>query len=309
MLSGAPPFTGLNGVAVMQRHLEEAPPELRDVSPEIPSELSGLVSQLLVKLPSRRLSSGRELAARLQHWLMRSGPAQTGAVPVVVDLPLTVSQQAPSREVMPTGEVPFAETVVAADSKPSRRRTLPRLVISVALVLILASIAVGVWRYWIGGPKEPEAQYSIYQRNLPAMAGMPQEQRTAFLEALLRQHPGDRSVTTALAEIYYRAGTYDRARECYESVLSQEPDNLEARSDLASTLFQLRQFDEAIQQLHEVLKSNSTHAKSLLNLGIMMQTCKGDRNAASRYWNQLVESNPQSPYAAQARILLGSSAP
>jgi serine/threonine protein kinase len=309
MLSGAPPFTGQSGVAVMQRHLEEAPRELRDLYPEIPAELSELVAQLLIKLPSRRLSSGRELVTRLQQWLMQSSSAQTGDVDSVAEPPRISSEPGFSQEAIPTGELPRggAETIAPAAKKGPRIR--PWMATGAAIVLVFASLAVAAWRYWFSGSEEPAAQYDLYQRNLPDMAGMSPEQRTGFLENLLLQHPGDASISTALAEIYYRAGNYVLARERYQAVLAQEPDNLEARSDLASTLFQLHQTDEGIRQLQEVLRSNPTHAKSLLNLGIMLQTGNGDREGALRCWNRLLESNPQSPYAAQARILLKAAVP
>jgi tetratricopeptide (TPR) repeat protein len=176
------------------------------------------------------------------------------------------------------------------------------------IVLLLAILGAAGWRDWFSAPEQPAVRYDLYQSNLAAMAGMSQEQRTAFLENLLLQHPGDASVSTASAEIYYRSGKFNLARERYQDVLVQEPDNLEARSDLASTLFQLHQADEGILQLREVLKSNPTHAKSLLNLGIMLQTGKGNRDEAVLCWNRLLESNPQSPYAAQARNLLQAAA-
>jgi serine/threonine protein kinase/predicted negative regulator of RcsB-dependent stress response len=312
MLSGSPPFMGQNAVLVMQRHMEEAPPELRDIDPEIPPGLAELVTRLLIKLPERRLCSGRELAAQLYQLLSRLDTAETGLPEdFLAEAALLREKQsipAPPKESVVSGEMPAEKHAVASNPvalpEPRKRGISIRGVLIGAAVLVVALLALFVWRYWLGETAEPGPRYDLYQQNLASMAGMSREQQVAFLEGLLSSHPGETSVGMALAVLYYSSGNFERAIESYRQVLSRDPANLEARSDLASALYQLKRVDAGLRELQEVLRINPTYAKALLNMGIMLQGGKGDREAAVGCWNKLLQSNPLSPYAAQARNLL-----
>ena len=54
LLTGQPPFTGGQPLAVMLQHLNETPTPPRTICPDIPSELDHLVLELLTKDPARR---------------------------------------------------------------------------------------------------------------------------------------------------------------------------------------------------------------------------------------------------------------
>jgi eukaryotic-like serine/threonine-protein kinase len=62
-LAGAPPFTGAHVFTVLAKVLFEDAPRLRDLRPEIPSEVDSLVDQMLAKDPARRLADAGALVA------------------------------------------------------------------------------------------------------------------------------------------------------------------------------------------------------------------------------------------------------
>jgi len=54
LLTGQPPFTGEDPMAVLYQHLHQPPQPLRDIRPDIPVDLERLVLGLLAKNPPRR---------------------------------------------------------------------------------------------------------------------------------------------------------------------------------------------------------------------------------------------------------------
>lgn len=64
-LTGRPLFTGPSPLAVVSRHLNEPPPPLATVRPDLPSELTRAVDRCLSKTPEQRFSTGEELAEAL----------------------------------------------------------------------------------------------------------------------------------------------------------------------------------------------------------------------------------------------------
>ncbi len=57
LITGVPPFRGPNEMAVAVQHLNDMPPRLRDLRPNVPPALDDLVAQLLAKRPQDRPSS------------------------------------------------------------------------------------------------------------------------------------------------------------------------------------------------------------------------------------------------------------
>lgn len=65
LLAGRPPFFGATAADLAQQHLTAAPPDLRRLAPQLPSEVARLVEELLAKQPLRRPHSAGELVDRL----------------------------------------------------------------------------------------------------------------------------------------------------------------------------------------------------------------------------------------------------
>ncbi len=66
LLAGAPPFDAKTPVAVISKHLTEAPPMLASAAPEVPKRLASIVERLMAKEPSGRFASYDELIAELE---------------------------------------------------------------------------------------------------------------------------------------------------------------------------------------------------------------------------------------------------
>src|SRR5262249_9090277 len=66
LLAGEVPFSGENFVAVALRHVNEPPPDLRQVRPDVSPRLAAAVERALAKDPALRFPSMTALAAELR---------------------------------------------------------------------------------------------------------------------------------------------------------------------------------------------------------------------------------------------------
>ncbi|MCL6557883.1 MAG: PASTA domain-containing protein [Firmicutes bacterium] len=63
MLTGRPPFTGENPVAVAIKHIQENPPPITKLNPEVPAPLAAVVEKAMAKNPGLRYQSAGNMAA------------------------------------------------------------------------------------------------------------------------------------------------------------------------------------------------------------------------------------------------------
>jgi len=65
LLAGEPPFRGATAFDVALKHVQEQPSPLKDLCPDIPSELCGIVHKMMAKDPNDRYSSARDILREL----------------------------------------------------------------------------------------------------------------------------------------------------------------------------------------------------------------------------------------------------
>jgi uncharacterized RDD family membrane protein YckC len=66
LLSGTAPFDGKTPLAVISKHMTEAPPALRDKTPSVPKALAAVVDRCMAKDPEARFASYDDLIAALE---------------------------------------------------------------------------------------------------------------------------------------------------------------------------------------------------------------------------------------------------
>ncbi len=135
MVAGRPPFLATSLGKIIQAHLSEPPPSLREFRPEVSESLQAVVEKSLAKKREDRFQTADDVLQALQliaaaSTLERAGPEHTRNTPV------------------PTFVPPAPEGEVAQDS--GRRHWI--LAGSVALV----AAAAGVW-FLLGPDKQPAA--------------------------------------------------------------------------------------------------------------------------------------------------------
>jgi serine/threonine protein kinase len=129
LLAGRPPFHGQTAFEVVAQHVQNEPPPLAGVRPDLPPELCALVHRMMAKRPEDRPQTGREISreiGRLRDLLVGvSGPR--------------------SEPIITAGPVPAAPAdTLKTRPLPVRRRRLPWL-IAVCLVLSVAAGGLFGW--------------------------------------------------------------------------------------------------------------------------------------------------------------------
>jgi serine/threonine-protein kinase len=104
MLTGRVPFAGDTFVAVALRHVNEPPPDIRTVRPDVPPRLAAAIDRALQKDPARRFPTMQAFADELRACLAGSG--SEGATQVIP--PARRRAAAKSRRRWPLGYVALA---------------------------------------------------------------------------------------------------------------------------------------------------------------------------------------------------------
>src|SRR5438270_4074337 len=73
MVTGRPPFTGDNPVAIAYKHVREAPPPLANLNPQVPAAFQAIVMQAIAKKPEQRYRSAEELRGDLLRFRQGRG--------------------------------------------------------------------------------------------------------------------------------------------------------------------------------------------------------------------------------------------
>jgi serine/threonine protein kinase len=147
LLTGKVPFPGGEALAKLLKHRIDEPTPLRQLRPEVPEAVSGVVRKLMAKLPTKRYQSPVELVITLQD-LMRGQPVVTGP---------TDSTSATSDWTLPsTPENPFvgldrSDTIAATSATrpepllaPVRSRRLPLILAGGFGLLLLGGLVIAL---------------------------------------------------------------------------------------------------------------------------------------------------------------------
>lgn len=227
LLTGKPPFQAQELVAVLIKHLQEAPPPL---PPDIPEPLARYVMSLLEKQPSQRPSDALSVVKTLRRLV----PA-TFSVPPPNSSPLAAA---------PTTRPPAAQRSLLERVEPLRRQVLQLVqwglnglralrepgaaaglarrhparavgVLGSALVTLIALVVLA----WPSGDPELEQRASLGQPDaIGELAAVPSAKRTG-------------AASLALGTGYVSTGKSESALEAFRAAVSADPE-LQENPDL-----------------------------------------------------------------------------
>jgi len=97
LLTGRPPFTETDPLALLHRHIAVAPPRVDALAPHVPAGVAAMVARMLAKTPEDRYQSAAALVGDLDTCLarLRVNDTLVGFIPGRGDIPLTL--QIPQR--------------------------------------------------------------------------------------------------------------------------------------------------------------------------------------------------------------------
>ena len=104
--------------------------------------------------------------------------------------------------------------------------------------------------------------------------------------------------------MYFDAERFQDAAEWYEAALRIDPKNVNASTDLGIAYYYMNQPDKALAQFDRSLAVDPSHAKTLLNIGIVRAFGKQDLKGATEAWEKVLKVAPGSEEARAARQAL-----
>jgi serine/threonine-protein kinase len=151
LLTGDVPFPGENFVAVALRHINEPPPPLRNLRPEVPPRLAAAVERALEKDPRRRFPSMADFAAELRRCL---GELEDGSPLPAPPVDETMIRRAPAPATTAPRSTPRRERRAAArtsGASGSRRLAYALAALVVAAAALVAVLLLGGSTHTHGG--------------------------------------------------------------------------------------------------------------------------------------------------------------
>jgi len=105
------------------------------------------------------------------------------------------------------------------------------------------------------------------------------------------QDPRNAQILNEIGNIYYDMGQYDKAMERYRKSLEIQPRNPYVETDLATCLHYLKQHDEALLTLNNVLNYRPDFHSALYNKGVVLIYGKDDRQGGIAAWEELLKQD------------------
>jgi len=171
------------------------------------------------------------------------------------------------------------------------------------LIVGLICLAVGfiggiAFSVYKGGPtmplRTPGAAASTTNPGQAPPKGPTAEQARLIQDLGLKasQNPDDVNAWTQLGNIYYDTHQYGKSIQAYGESLSLAPNNPDVLTDLGVMYRRNNQPKKAIEAFDKAISANPRHESARFNKGIVLMHDLNDRQGAIKAWEALLEINP-----------------
>ena len=130
------------------------------------------------------------------------------------------------------------------------------------------------------------------------------ESRASALKTTAQQNASDGASRVELGNMYFDAGRFPEAVEWYQQALKIQPKDVNVSTDLGISYYYMNDPDKALAQFDRSLAIDPSHAKTLLNIGIVRAFGKQDLKGAAEVWQKILVVAPSSEEARAARQAL-----
>ena len=126
-----------------------------------------------------------------------------------------------------------------------------------------------------------------------------------YLKRALALKPDDPDALTGMAHTLYDTGDFKSAATFYEKVLQKQPNDADLRTDLGNAYARQQppDYDRAIKEFRKALELDPAHEQALVRLADAALR-KGDKATARQTIDRLAAVNPSSPSLSSLRATL-----
>jgi cytochrome c-type biogenesis protein CcmH/NrfG len=130
---------------------------------------------------------------------------------------------------------------------------------------------------------------------------MDYQRRIATAEQVVARDPKNLQAWIELGNDYFDTQQRQKAIEAYARALELDPKNPNVLTDQGVMYRETGAFDKAVANFEKANSIDPNHMQSLFNLGVVYAYDLKKPDKAVAAWNRIIERNPMSPNAAQAR--------
>ena len=182
-----------------------------------------------------------------------------------------------------------------------------------SIVVGIAGVFFGLLVGWIIGSQQGGGRPAAVPQqaaSAPAGGGGQQqpppldETRASALKLTAQQKPSDTAPRVELGNMYFDAGRFPEAIDWYQQALRLNPKDVNVSTDLGIAFYYTNDPDKALAQFDRSLAVDPSHAKTLLNVGIVRAFGKQDLKGAAEVWQKILVVAPSSEEARAAKQAL-----
>jgi len=171
-------------------------------------------------------------------------------------------------------------------------------------IAFVAGIVVGVIAavtYEDNTPIAPTALRPVPSSPSPAAPSADRQRQIESLQSILKDDPKNVNALVQLGNAYFDTDQFDRAIEAYSRALKVDPKNVDVRTDMGIMYRRKGNFDRAIAEFKKAAEDDPKHVNSRYNLGIVLLHDKGDLKGAIRAWEDFLKVETTGPRAENIR--------
>lgn len=177
----------------------------------------------------------------------------------------------------------------------------------------VAGVFFGILVGWIIGSQQSTgrtpAAVAQAAASQPTQASNPappplDESRASAMKTTAAQNPNDAVTRVQLGNLYFDGGRFQEAAQWYEAALKITPKDVNVSTDLGISYYYMNDPDRALAQFDRSLQIDPSHAKTMLNVGIVRAFGKQDLKGAAEAWQKVITMAPNSEEARAAKQAL-----
>jgi len=171
-------------------------------------------------------------------------------------------------------------------------------------IAFIAGIVVGVIAavyYEETTPTRPVIMKPPSPSSSSAIAPAEVQKQISALQSIIKEDPKNLNALIQLGNAYFDTDQLDRAIEAYSKALEIDPKNADVRTDMGIMFRRKKDFDRAIAEFKKSAESDPKHINSRYNLGLVLLHDKGDLKGAIQAWQDYLRVEPSGPRSENIR--------